>query len=253
MCAAGSDWRSASCVVCPALAAGQADACLRRSRHFGQAKAQFRVCADPENMPFSNQKLRRVREPDRGADRQGLRRDAELHLVGTAARLHPEHDERDARGRALRRRDRRARQATTWSARRGPTTARRTCSSTRRARGSPIKSLDDPVLKKLKIGVHLLGDDYTNPPPVHELSQARHRRQRGRLQHVLLRRESAERDHRCGGERHDRRGDRLGAGGRILRAAAARAAGAGARFRQARATCRSRSTSRWASRRATRR
>ena len=27
------------------------------------------------------------------------------------------------------------------------------------------------MLKKLKIGVHLLGDDYTNPPPVHELSK----------------------------------------------------------------------------------
>jgi ABC-type amino acid transport substrate-binding protein len=34
-----------------------------------------------------------------------------------------------------------------------------------------LKSLDDPILKKLKIGVHLLGDDYTNPPPVHELSR----------------------------------------------------------------------------------
>lgn len=39
------------------------------------------------------------------------------------------------------------------------------------SRRAPITSLDDPVLKKLKIGVHLLGDDYTNPPPVHELSK----------------------------------------------------------------------------------
>ncbi len=38
-------------------------------------------------------------------------------------------------------------------------------------KGPQIKSLDDPVLKKIKIGVHLLGDDYTNPPPVHELSK----------------------------------------------------------------------------------
>ena len=35
----------------------------------------------------------------------------------------------------------------------------------------PITSLDDPVLKTLKIGVHLLGDDYGNPPPVHELGK----------------------------------------------------------------------------------
>jgi mxaJ protein len=40
-----------------------------------------------------------------------------------------------------------------------------------RDKGPQIKSLDDPVLKKVKIGVHLLGDDYTNPPPVHELSK----------------------------------------------------------------------------------
>jgi len=38
-------------------------------------------------------------------------------------------------------------------------------------KGWRIASLDDPRLKKLKIGVHLLGDDYTNPPPVHELSK----------------------------------------------------------------------------------
>ena len=36
---------------------------------------------------------------------------------------------------------------------------------------APITSLDDPVLKKLKIGVHLIGDDYENPPPVHELGK----------------------------------------------------------------------------------
>jgi len=40
-----------------------------------------------------------------------------------------------------------------------------------KGKGFQLRSLDDPVLKKLKIGVHLLGDDYTNPPPVHELSK----------------------------------------------------------------------------------
>ena len=40
-----------------------------------------------------------------------------------------------------------------------------------RSRGLGIRTLDDPALKKLKIGVHLLGDDYTNPPPVHELAK----------------------------------------------------------------------------------
>lgn len=40
-----------------------------------------------------------------------------------------------------------------------------------RGKGLQIKSLDDPILKRLRIGVHLLGNDYTNPPPVHELSK----------------------------------------------------------------------------------
>ena len=37
--------------------------------------------------------------------------------------------------------------------------------------GFELGSLDDPILKYLKIGVHLIGNDYTNPPPVHELSK----------------------------------------------------------------------------------
>jgi mxaJ protein len=34
-----------------------------------------------------------------------------------------------------------------------------------------IRSLDDPALRKLKIGVQLVGDDYANTPPVHALSR----------------------------------------------------------------------------------
>jgi mxaJ protein len=40
-----------------------------------------------------------------------------------------------------------------------------------KGKGLHLQSLDDPILKKLRIGVHLLGDDYTNPPPVHELAK----------------------------------------------------------------------------------
>jgi quinoprotein dehydrogenase-associated probable ABC transporter substrate-binding protein len=40
-----------------------------------------------------------------------------------------------------------------------------------KAKAVTIRSLDDPRLKKMRIGVHLLGDDYTNPPPVHELAK----------------------------------------------------------------------------------
>ena len=40
-----------------------------------------------------------------------------------------------------------------------------------KGKGLQIKSLDDSILKRIKIGVHLFGDDYTNPPPVHELAK----------------------------------------------------------------------------------
>jgi quinoprotein dehydrogenase-associated probable ABC transporter substrate-binding protein len=41
----------------------------------------------------------------------------------------------------------------------------------RKDKGFQLKTLDDPILKKIKIGVHLLGEDYSNPPPVHELAK----------------------------------------------------------------------------------
>jgi mxaJ protein len=34
-----------------------------------------------------------------------------------------------------------------------------------------VRSLDDPRLRTLRIGVHLIGDDYANPPPVHALGR----------------------------------------------------------------------------------
>jgi quinoprotein dehydrogenase-associated probable ABC transporter substrate-binding protein len=33
-----------------------------------------------------------------------------------------------------------------------------------------IKSFDDPILRKLKIGVQIVGDDFSNTPPAHALS-----------------------------------------------------------------------------------
>jgi ABC-type amino acid transport substrate-binding protein len=41
----------------------------------------------------------------------------------------------------------------------------------RRDRGLRVRSLDDPVLRRLRIGVHFIGDDYTNPPPAHALGR----------------------------------------------------------------------------------
>ena len=42
---------------------------------------------------------------------------------------------------------------------------------TRRDRGLHITSLDDPALRTLRVGVHLIGDDYANSPAAHSLAR----------------------------------------------------------------------------------
>jgi quinoprotein dehydrogenase-associated probable ABC transporter substrate-binding protein len=41
----------------------------------------------------------------------------------------------------------------------------------RRDSGLHVSSFDDPVLRRVRIGIHLIGDDYTNPPPAHALGR----------------------------------------------------------------------------------
>ena len=144
------------CLVCPALAAGQ-------------TKAPFRVCADPENMPFSNKAL------------QGFESriaDVLAQDFGTT----PSYIWWGQRQGFIRN----TMNATLESGRCdivmgvpvGYDLVRPTAPYYRSTyvfvypRGKyKLTSLDDPILKKLKIGVHLLGNDYENPPPVHELGR----------------------------------------------------------------------------------
>jgi mxaJ protein len=42
---------------------------------------------------------------------------------------------------------------------------------TRRDHGLHISSLDDPALRTLRVGVHLIGDDYANSPAAHSLAR----------------------------------------------------------------------------------
>src|SRR5262245_51111718 len=136
----------------------------------GQANKQFRVCADPENLPFSNRQL------------QGFENKIAT-LIAKELGASPSY--------------------VWWGQRRGfvRNTINASLNDARcdvmigvpsgydlvqptkpyyrstyvfvypKGKGFQIKSLDDPILKKIKIGVHLLGDDYTNPPPVHELAK----------------------------------------------------------------------------------
>ena len=41
----------------------------------------------------------------------------------------------------------------------------------RAERGLELRSFDDEALRRLKIGVHVIGDDYTNTPPAHALAR----------------------------------------------------------------------------------
>jgi len=41
---------------------------------------------------------------------------------------------------------------------------------TRRGRNLDIASFDDPQLRTLRVGVHLIGDDFANTPPAHALA-----------------------------------------------------------------------------------
>ncbi len=169
-----------TCVIClggvaasgapPAQAAQAPTPARGASPARGGDAAQFRVCADPNNMPFSNEK------------QQGFEnRIADLIAKDLGLPVH----------------------YTWWGQRRGfirntmnATLASGRCDVvmgvpdkydlvrttrpyyrstyvfvSRRDKRLTLRTLDDPALKTLKIGVHLLGDDYTNPPPVHELGK----------------------------------------------------------------------------------
>jgi mxaJ protein len=41
---------------------------------------------------------------------------------------------------------------------------------TRSDRGHALRSLDDPALKRLRLGVQMIGDDFSNSPPAHALA-----------------------------------------------------------------------------------
>jgi mxaJ protein len=141
----------------------------------GTASArELRVCADPNNLPFSN---------ERG---EGF----ENRIAALVAReLHAE----------LR--------YTWWAQRRGfvrntlgagscdlivgvPSSFERVLATQpyyrstyafvyRRDKGPRVRSFDDAVLKRVRVGVQIIGDDYANAPPAHALSS------RGIVQNVV--------------------------------------------------------------------
>jgi mxaJ protein len=131
----------------------------------GVNAADLRVCADPNNMPFSN---------DRGEGLENALAELIAGEIGKKVAY------------------------TWWAQRRGfvrNTLRAGECDvmmgtpygyeltlptrpyyrstyvfATRSDRGLDIESLDDPRLRTLRVGVHMIGDDYANTPPAHALS-----------------------------------------------------------------------------------
>jgi mxaJ protein len=135
-----------------------------------QSKKEFRVCADPNNLPFSNNQLAGFENKiatlianDLGMPVRyvwwGQRRGFVRNTINASLK--------DARCDVM------------MSVPAGYDLVQPTKPYYRstyvfvypKNKGLHIQTLDDPILKKLKIGVHLLGDDYENPPPVHELAK----------------------------------------------------------------------------------
>ena len=131
---------------------------------------EFRVCADPQNMPFSNRQL------------EGFENKIAA-VIGKAFEAPPSYvwwgQRRGFIRNTMNATLKEGRCNIMIGAPQGYDLVRTTKPYYRssyvfvyaKAKGLRLKSLDDPALKKLKIGVHLFGDDYSNPPPVHELSK----------------------------------------------------------------------------------
>jgi mxaJ protein len=130
------------------------------------ASGRLRVCADPNNMPFSNARgegidnaLARLVAHALGArleytwlpQRQGY-----VRKTLTAGRCDVLMEAPVGWGRAM----------TT-----APYYRSRYVFVTRRDRGHRIRSFDDPTLRRSKVGIQIVGDDYANPPAAEAMAR----------------------------------------------------------------------------------
>jgi mxaJ protein len=151
-------------VLLVAMLSAQGIACERARA--ATETAELRVCSDPNNLPFSNQQQQGFENKIASVVAQDL--NAKLKY-------------------------------TWWAQHRGfvrnslnahecdlligvPASFERTINTTpyyrstyvfvtRRDRHLDIRSFDDPILRRLTIGVQMIGDDFTNTPPAHALTQ----------------------------------------------------------------------------------
>jgi quinoprotein dehydrogenase-associated probable ABC transporter substrate-binding protein len=126
----------------------------------------LRICADPNNLPFSNQRQEGFENRIAAVLARETRSTPRVHLVGAAARLYPEHASRrlcDIVMGVPREMDMLLTTA--------PYYRSTYVFVTRRDRRIHVDSLDSPELRKLRIGVQTVGDDYANTPPAHALAK----------------------------------------------------------------------------------
>jgi len=127
---------------------------------------ELRVCADPNNLPYSNQR-------EEGFEN----RLAELIAadLGSSVRYTWWPQRRGFIRNTLAAGKCDLVMGTTFGAERVLTTKPYYRSTYvfvfRKDRHLTVRSLDDPALRTLRIGVQLVGDDYANTPPVHALSR----------------------------------------------------------------------------------
>jgi quinoprotein dehydrogenase-associated probable ABC transporter substrate-binding protein len=127
---------------------------------------ELRICSDPNNLPFSNQ--RREGFENRIAELIGQELGATVHYTWWPQRRGFIRNTLAAHKCDLV-------MGITTGAERVLTTRPYYRSSYvfvyRKDGHLNVRSLDDPALRKLRIGVQLIGDDYANTPPVHALSR----------------------------------------------------------------------------------
>ena len=138
---------------------------LLMSARTASTQRELRVCADPNNLPFSNQKLEGFE--NKLADLIA----ADLHATVKYAWL------RQRRGFI-----RRGLKAMECDLVTGIPQASEMVLATkpyyrstyvfvyRKSANLQLQSFDDPSLRRLKIGLHAIGEDGANPPPVHALA-----------------------------------------------------------------------------------
>lgn len=154
--------RSGIAVLALVLAAG----CTARDATVDASAREFRVCADPNNLPFSNDALQGFE--NRLADLIAADLRATVHYTWFAQR------------RGFIRNTLRAQACDVVMgvpAGYDPVLTTRPYYRSTYVFVSPaerhldLRTFDDESLRTLRIGVHVIGDDYANPPPAHALAR----------------------------------------------------------------------------------